>query len=236
MGPSAGGPSTSSQLSKKPLRTQKEIGGKRFRVSGFDQYTPARRRRQRRRRIGMATGVCLVVLAAGGWFGYQHVEGKGHDKATAAALCGKTLTTKHSSSGTPTATGATKPADPLRLARGDVTVNVYNATDRTGLAAITANELRSRGFKIGKVSNDPVKETVTATALVRGSAAGLARLQVIEAQVHGSMQVFDHRTNTTVDLVLGNGYQRLNSSAQVDAALRAATAADAKAAAKPSCH
>lgn len=236
MGPSAGGPSTSS-LSNKPLRTQKEIGGKRFRVSGYDQYTPARRRRQRRRRIGIAAGLCVVLLAVGGWFGYQQAYGgKSHDKAAAAALCGKTVTTGKGASGRPTTTATTKPADPKALTPHQVTVNVYNATSRTGLAAITANELRSRGFRIGKVANDPVQETVTSSALVRGSAADLARLQFVEAQIGGSIQGFDHRTNATIDLVVGNRYHALSTPAQVAAAVRAATAADAKKAAKPACH
>ncbi len=37
----------------------------------------------------------------------------------------------------------------------DVTVNVLNATARGGLAKSTADELRKRGFKVGKVGNAP---------------------------------------------------------------------------------
>lgn len=184
----------------------------------------------------MATGLCLVVLVVAGWFGYEHYfVVNSHDKATAAALCGKSLT-KPDASGTPTAASTTKPADPLALSPRAVTVNVYNATDRTGLAAITAAELKSRGFKIGQIANDPVNETVTSPALVRGSPADLAVLQVVESEVKGSMQVFVHRGNATVDLVLGNGYQQLNTPAQVTAALRSAKAADAKKAAKLACQ
>jgi YbbR domain-containing protein len=117
-----------------------------------------------------------------------------------------------------------------------VTVNVYNATNRTGLAAITASQLRSRGFKIGQITNDPLHEAITASAQVRGSASQLARLQFIGAQVGGTTQAFDHRTNETVDLVLGNGYRQLRSPAQVTVAINADAAMDAKAAVKPICR
>src|SRR3712207_8090848 len=36
---------------------------------------------------------------------------------------------------------------------GRITVNVFNATPRSGLAKQTADELKKRGFKIGDVGN-----------------------------------------------------------------------------------
>ena len=48
-----------------------------------------------------------------------------------------------------------------------VKVNVYNATSRGGLASDTAKALKRRGFRIGKVANDPTKRKVTGEAEVR---------------------------------------------------------------------
>jgi hypothetical protein len=206
----------------------REIGGRRFRVSGFDTYVPARRRRLRRRRMAAFAGISAVVLATGGWYGYHNVIDKpGTPNHLAAASCPKTTASSahHSTGGAPVLSALTP---------GDVTVNVYNATTRTGLAAITANGLKGRGFVIGKVANDPVKETVGGTALVRGAKAQLARMQLISAQVSGTQEAFDTRTDTSVDLVLGNGYAALSPTAQAAAMVAADVKADTTAAAAPS--
>jgi hypothetical protein len=198
----------------------REIGGKRFRVSGYDTYVPARRRRLRRRRMAAFAGISAVVLATGGWYGYHTVVDKpvttGHQ---AGATCPTPTGRAHGTTNTTPVLSALTP--------GEVTVNVYNDTTRTGLAAITAADLRGRGFVIGKVSNDPVKETVSGTAMVRGAKSQLARMQLVGAEVNGTQEVFDTRTDTSVDLVLGNGYAALAPTAQAASVVAADVKADA---------
>jgi hypothetical protein len=102
-----------------------------------------------------------------------------------------------------------------------VTVNVYNATDRAGLAASTAAELKSRGFGIGKIANDPLGKSLTNVAEVRYGPAGKANAQLLVYYVPGATLVLDKRTDTTVDLVLGTKFKAIPAQSTVDAALAA---------------
>ena len=74
-----------------------------------------------------------------------------------------------------------------------VKVNVYNATSRAGLASDTANALKRRGFRIGKVANDPTNRKVTGEAEVRHGPKGKAAARTVGAQVG------DVGTSRTVD-------------------------------------
>ena len=100
-----------------------------------------------------------------------------------------------------------------------VTVNVYNATDRAGLAARTAAELKKRGFGIGKIANDPLGKTLTNVAEVRYGPGGKANAQLVAYYVPGAVLVLDKRTDTTVDLVLGAKFKAIPAQKTVDAAL-----------------
>lgn len=100
-----------------------------------------------------------------------------------------------------------------------VKVNVYNATNRSGLASKAARELKRRGFRIGKIDNDPRKRTVTGAAEVRHSAAGTAAARTVAAQVGDVVAVPNQRRNASVDLVLGAAFRALLPEAQAAAAL-----------------
>jgi hypothetical protein len=100
-----------------------------------------------------------------------------------------------------------------------VTVNVYNATARQGLAAQVAGELRARGFAVSQVANDPLHTTFAGPAEVRAGPAGANQLRVIMAQVAGGVAQTDTRQDASVDLVLGDGFQALRDPAQANAAL-----------------
>ena len=45
-----------------------------------------------------------------------------------------------------------------------VKVNVYNATATPGLASRTASDLEDRGFRVGRVANDPVGKPIPGVA------------------------------------------------------------------------
>ena len=107
----------------------------------------------------------------------------------------------------PTCTAA---PDPVRRPRpGDITVNVYNATDRTGLAAKTATEVRKRGFEIATVANDPLQRKVTGPAEVRYGASGKAKAKVVLSLVKGAKPRSDGRPDGSVDLVIGEKFTGL---------------------------
>jgi LytR cell envelope-related transcriptional attenuator len=102
------------------------------------------------------------------------------------------------------------PAVPTNApAPADIRLNVYNATDRNGLASAAAGEMRKRGFAILDVANDPLGKTVTGTAEVRAGADNEAAAGVVVAQVSGAVFVVDNRTDGTVDLVVGEAFEAL---------------------------
>jgi len=108
---------------------------------------------------------------------------------------------------------------PDAAAPAQVKVNVYNATDRRGLAAKVATRLERRGFLVGKVDNDPLKRTVTGAAEVRHSTVGTAAARTVTAQVGTVVAVPDRRTDASVDLVLGAAFTGLVAPAEAAAAL-----------------
>lgn len=112
-----------------------------------------------------------------------------------------------------TATGPTCPTATTGTAMpvpGEVTVNVYNATKRSGLAGSVSKLVSQRGFKIGSVANDPAKKTITGTAEVRYGPAGEKGASLVAKLVTGAVPVKDaKREGASVDLVLGDGYTDL---------------------------
>ncbi|MDN5767743.1 MAG: LytR C-terminal domain-containing protein [Humibacillus sp.] len=98
------------------------------------------------------------------------------------------------------------PVVPLKPA--DVSLNVYNATNRTGLAGATAKVAAKRGFKVKKVANDPKNATIKASAQIRYGPTGAASAKVVQARVPGSVLVKDKRKDDSVDLVIGNGWKK----------------------------
>lgn len=152
----------------------------------------------------VAAVVALVIgVAAGMWL---TGGGSGDGASTSPS---PTLSCPPSSTGKPV---------PLPANR-TITVNVYNATDRSGLARSTATDLGARGFRVAKVANDPLNKTVAASAEVRHGPKGAAQAKVVAAQVPGAVLVVDKRTDATVDLVLGEAFAGVATPAQVASAL-----------------
>ena len=93
------------------------------------------------------------------------------------------------------------------LKPGDVSVNVYNATKRSGLASAASKTATDRGFKVKKVGNDPKKATIKQNAQVRFGPEGEASAKLLIAHVPGAVGLNDKREGDTVDLVLGNAWK-----------------------------
>jgi hypothetical protein len=104
---------------------------------------------------------------------------------------------------------------------GTVTTNVYNATDRVGLAAETAAELKRRGFGIGKIANDPLGQKVRKSAQIRYGTQGQPAAELMQFYIPGSVLVADDRKDATIDTVLGEQYEDIASPAKVQKALTA---------------
>ena len=164
-----------------------------------------------RRRHPVATGALIVLMMLvlfGATFGAVRLlkgDGGGVPDASgsSAAPCVSTTVTP--------GTALPKPAT--------VTANVYNATDRAGLARTTATTLRTRGFGIGSVANDPLGKTITTIGELRYGAKGRDNALLLRYYVVGATLVEDQRNDATVDVVLGLKYKGIPDQKVVDAAL-----------------
>ncbi|MER7535373.1 LytR C-terminal domain-containing protein [Streptomyces sp. NPDC097704] len=196
------------------MLTPPGMGGK-YRITG-DVY-PRMRRPHRRRRIVLASAAAVVVLGAAGWGTLQLVDvfsGDGGTKTTA----GKQTDCKPAPKPTPAPAAFPKPAQ--------ITVNVYNATPRSGLAKTTADELKKRGFKIGKVGNAPTaydKKVSGAGLLLGAPTATKGVFPVLGTQLAGAATKTDTRATADVDLIIGTAFKTLSPKTTADAALVALT-------------
>lgn len=157
-----------------------------------------------------ATAILIILMMAvifGGTYGaVVLLRGGGTEPApttTTPAVCV-----------TVTVTPAAALPDPAQ-----VTVNVYNATDRAGLAKRTADELKARGFGIGTVANDPLGATIAGVGEIRYGVDGEDNALLLKLYVPGAKLVADDRTDTTVDLALGQKFKAVRAQDKVDAAL-----------------
>jgi hypothetical protein len=166
--------------------------------------TPAQRRARRQAITLLLVGGLLLVsflFAAayyGGWFSTPKAKGT-------AGAC-------------PTVTATSK------VQPSQVQVNVYNASNRNGLAKKVAGEMKTQGYVTGKVANDPLHATVKTSAQVRYGPKGKEGAELVASEVSGAKLVLDKRKDATVDLVLGSTYSVLG------------TPPSAKPSSNPSCH
>ncbi|QGZ50022.1 LytR family transcriptional regulator [Streptomyces sp. QHH-9511] len=195
------------------MLTPPGMGGK-YRITG-DTY-PRMRRPRRRRRIVLAAAAAVVALGAAGWGTLQLVDvfsgGDGGTRTTA----GRGADCK------PVAKASAPPAAPALPKPGQITVNVYNATPRSGLAKTTADELKKRGFTIGKVGNAPAAydKKVPGTGLLLGGQGALkGAFPVLGTQLKAATTKTDTRATADVDLILGTAFKTLDPKAVADAAL-----------------
>ena len=151
-------------------------------------------RRRRRRRAAITLTVVGLVMV--GTFAYA-----------AAYFQGWVVTRSPSPSASPTCQAVT-PGQALTPSA--VTINVYNATDRAGLAASVAKSLRTQGFKVAKVTNDPLGKPIGGVGEVRHGPTGTAGATLAATRLSGAKVVPDGRTDNTVDLVLGNKFTALS--------------------------
>jgi hypothetical protein len=223
------------------------LKGRQFRITG-NSFPRLRRPHQRRRHILLAIAGVLT-LSVLSWGTVQLVGIFGGDrKATAAATCVLRQGEAASGSGdglalvagpAPRASGsasahartvagaspAATAAAAAALPGAGITVNVFNATDQSGLAGRTAALLKQRGFTIGRIGNAPapLQNKVTGPAQVTGGRAGAKAMAVLSSEVTGAKPVTDVRKDASVDLVIGNGFTALATPAQAAQALAVAS-------------
>lgn len=171
--------------------------------------SPVRRRSRARRPVWGIVGVvilgtvALLAVALGlVWF-----LSSANDAETEAAP-----------SPLPCATTLITPIETLPAAES-VVVNVFNSTDRAGLAAQTADELRAAGYDVKKVGNAKGAATVAGSAELRFGPKGARAAERLQFLIPGAVLVPIDRANKRVDVVLGTAFTGLVEEAVAVAAM-----------------
>jgi hypothetical protein len=100
------------------------------------------------------------------------------------------------------------PAGALPVPYGQVTVKVFNATSRVGLAGLTTAALTDRGFVVASTEN--ATATYDGKARIIFGTQGVAQAYTLAAHIDGAALVLDARPDATVDLALGAEFAELN--------------------------
>ena len=154
-----------------------------------EHYGRSTEARARRRRAVITVGLALLMVFFAGWYSMSYIRA---DEASRSATSSST---------------SEPPA--CDLDPSQVEVNVYNATDREGLAGRVAGDLKKRGFVVRTVANDPKQVEVTGRGQLRHGPNGSQGSQLV-ARHEGTVEDDpDDRERAAVDLVLGPDYQHL---------------------------
>lgn len=195
------------------MLTPPGMGGK-YRITG-DKY-PRLRRPRHRRKLVLSTAAAVVALGLAGWGTLQIIDVfTGGDKQASAADRPKACPSPSASAPVKT---LPKPAA--------IKVNIYNATTRSGLAKTAADELKKRGFAIGKVDNAPAaydKKVPGTGVLLGGTTAMNGSFPVLATQLPGATQKTDTRSTKDVDLIIGTKFKAFSTPAAAATALTALT-------------
>jgi hypothetical protein len=114
---------------------------------------------------------------------------------------------------------ASAEAVPPSLDPTTVSVRVFNATDEAGLAQKVAADLKTLGFAVTEVANDPTDREVTGTGEVRHGRRGDDQAAFLAVYLPGAADYPDVRATEIVDLVIGPDYAGLATPEEVAAAL-----------------
>jgi hypothetical protein len=105
----------------------------------------------------------------------------------------------------------------------EIQLNVYNASDKTGLAKEIAVELKERKFKVDpdKATNDPLGKPINGVAAIRYGPKVVGAAWVVNAYfLNDATLEFDpNRQDEIVDVVLGPGFKKLATQTEEKQAL-----------------
>ncbi|MFD4762469.1 LytR C-terminal domain-containing protein [Streptomyces sp. NPDC058439] len=189
------------------------MGGK-YRITG-DKY-PHMRRPRRRGKLILAATASVVALGLAGWGTLQLIDVFTGGNRPASAADHKTDCS------------SAKPSTPAKALPkpAKITVNVYNATPRSGLAKKAADELKKRGFTIGEVGNAPAaydKKVAGPGVLLGAPSATNGSFPVLGTQLRGAVLKTDARRTADVDLILGTKFTAFSTPQSAADALTALT-------------
>lgn len=167
-----------------------------------------RGRQLRRRHMHERQAVIFGVLLAG-----LALAGLGAAAVFTGSLDLPVFAREFAAEPSPTATQDPYPCPPagaLPVPTNQISVKVYNATTRVGLAGATAASLAERGFVIVVTENAPA--TYDGKARIIFGTTGVAQAYTLAAHIDGAVLVLDARADATVDVALGGEFAELNPS------------------------
>ncbi len=150
--------------------------------------------------------VLLGVLLGAAYYGWNTIVNPGDDSKAAAPTtpkkteCKKKVTIKKGT----------------RLTAGDVTVNVYNAGSRSGLAGQTLDSLVAKGFKRGIADNaQPDLTTWGNATVVLPGGTGEPQTRLVHNQFVGTVKyVKGPALAPGVDVVVGDNFRGVDPLTQ----------------------
>ncbi|WP_206025182.1 LytR C-terminal domain-containing protein [Micromonospora zingiberis] len=98
----------------------------------------------------------------------------------------------------------------------DVKIRVFNGTDRPGLAASVGDDFRNRDFQVEKEGNE--KKQIDGVAVLRYGPKGVGSAHLLRAYFLGAaaLEYKADRPDDIVDVVLGNNFQQLATTTEVN--------------------
>ena len=101
----------------------------------------------------------------------------------------------------------------------DVKIRVLNATDTPGLASTVANDFANRKFQVVKSDND--RKRVEGVAVLRYGPKAVGSFHLLRAYFLNAAdpEYNPNRTDDIVDVVIGEGFQQLATTTEVNQAL-----------------
>lgn len=162
-----------------------------------EEYGLSSEARARRRRSVITLLVVLLSVFFAAWYALSYIRADDQRRAEGSAT-------------------STEPSG-CEVAPEQVDVNVYNATNREGLAAKVARDLKSRGFTVKTVANDPKQAEIEGRGELRFGEQGRKGADLLSEHVGEFAERTDERARVTVDVVLGPRYRHLVSEERTPA-------------------
>jgi len=144
--------------------------------------------------------ILLGILCYGAWWGWKNIIAP--PQKTPPPPCVPTKVTNKS------------------LKTSQVTVRVYNGGDKKGLAGDVTRILRAKGFNALDPSNTNKK---IETPVIVGAAAKDPEVRLVKSFFTGAKVEADHRTDHTVDVLVGNKPVHMNSKAKTSYPVKTST-------------